>query len=78
MVQEEEDSEKKTKEKKTYENPLRARRIRIFPDIEQKAKIKGWLGAVRFCYNLLVFSYKNVGKGGVNLASMRKIVTGCP
>lgn len=59
------------KMKKSYENPLRARRIRIYPDTQQKKKIKQWLGAVRYCYNLLVAAYKNVGQGGVNLATLR-------
>jgi putative transposase len=62
------------RQKKTYENPVRARRIRIFLDKDQETKIKAWLGAVRFCYNLLVASTRNVGQGGVNLASFRKIV----
>jgi putative transposase len=60
--------------KKTYTNPVRARKIRIYPDKEQEQGIRKWLGAVRFCYNLLVASQKNVGQGGVNLASLRKIV----
>jgi len=62
------------KKKKVYENPVRARRIRIFPDVNQKEKIKQWMGAVRFCYNLLVSNYKNVGQGGVNVAVFRKDV----
>jgi putative transposase len=76
MLEEEDEKQNNNKknEKKSYENPLRARRIRIHPDTEQKDKIKRWLGAVRFCYNLLVASCNNVGKGGVNLASMRKII----
>ena len=34
--------------KKSYEHPFRARRIRIYPDKEQKEKITKWMGAVRF------------------------------
>ncbi len=68
------DEAKKKKEKKTYENPLRARRIRIQPDTKQKEGLNQWFGAVRFCYNKLVAAQKNVGQGGVNLASMTKVV----
>lgn len=69
-----EEGKKPLKEKKTYEHPLRARRVRIYPTTEQKATINKWMGAVRFCYNLLVSSHRNVGEGGVTLASMRKEV----
>lgn len=64
-----------TKEKKkSYEHPVRARRVRIYPDKDQKIGLKQWFGAVRFCYNLLVADQNNVGQGGVNKASMRKVV----
>lgn len=69
-----EEGAKEAPAKKSYDNPVRARRIRIYPDTEQKEKIKQWMGAVRFCYNLLVAAHKNVGQGGVNLASLRKTV----
>lgn len=65
---------KALKAKKSYENPVRARRVRIYPDKEQKEGILRLLGTVRFCYNLLVASERNVGTGGTNLASMRKIL----
>ncbi len=62
------------KNKKTYDNPVRARRIRIFPDKNQKKGINQFLGSDRFCYNRLVASQRNVGQGGVNLASFRKTI----
>lgn len=65
---------KKAPATKSYEKSLRARRIRIHPTKEQREILKRWFGAVRFCYNLLVAANRNVGKGGVNLASLRKTV----
>ena len=64
----------KSRKKKTYENPVRARRIRIYPNVDQKTTLKRWFGGVRFCYNSLVASQRNVGQGGIDLASLRKIV----
>ena len=68
------DQKEEKKKKKSYEKPLRARKVRIFPTQEQKTGIKQWFGAVRFCYNALVFSQRNVGQGGINLASLRKTI----
>ena len=65
-------------EKKVYENPLRARRVRIYPTPEQEAKFKVFFGAVRFCYNMLVEKYPNVGQGGVTLANLRATIAAGP
>lgn len=62
------------KKKKNYENPVRARRVRIFPDKEQKKGLDQLFGTVRFCYNTLVSSNRVVGVGGVNLATLRKTI----
>ena len=69
-----EEKKEKEEEKKKEETPIRSRRIRIFPNEAQEKIIKSWLGGVRYCYNLLVANQRNVGQGGVNLASMRQIV----
>lgn len=75
MEEEEEEKEKKKKmTKKVYENPIRARRVRIHPTTEQKEGLLKLFGSVRFCYNLLVASEQNVGAGNVNLATLRKRV----
>lgn len=66
--------QKKRKEKKVYENPVRARRIRIRPTAEQQQGLIKWFGAVRFCYNLLVRQFRDVGQGGVNLATFRQVI----
>jgi putative transposase len=69
---------KKRRETKVYDNPLRARRVRVYPTSTQEAGLRNYFGAVRFCYNLLVEKYRNVGQGGVNLADMRKVVADGP
>lgn len=53
--------------KKTYENPVRARRIRLHPTAEQKKTLSSWMGAVRFCYNLLVAKF---GSQHANLVAL--------
>ena len=65
---------KKKKQKKSYENPVRARKVRIYPTEDQKQGLNKLYGGVRFCYNLLVSNQKNVGQGGIGLVSFRKIV----
>jgi putative transposase len=60
--------------KKVYQNPVRARRILIYPDNEQKQGLLQWFGSVRFCYNHLVASEQKAGVGGNNLADLRKKV----
>ncbi len=60
--------------KKTYENPVRARKVRFYPDTAQKKKLNLWFGALRFCYNKLVETNNYVGQGGVDLASMRAVI----
>lgn len=59
---------------KRVEIMYRARRIRLHPSHEQKQILNRWFGAVRFCYNALVKANALVGRGCVNLASMRAIV----
>ena len=59
-----------------YENPLRARRIKVEPDNGQKQTLLGFFGAVRFAYNMLVTKFPDPGKGGVTLKDMRAIVHG--
>lgn len=61
-------------EKKTYEHPVRSRRIRFHPTPEQKTTLDQWFGTVRFCYNHLVAEYKNVGQGGVNRTILRQSI----
>jgi putative transposase len=70
----EEAPKKPEPEKKVYENPVRAMRIKILPNEEQEKGLNGWFGAVRFCYNQLVAKYRNVGQGGVNLAALRATI----
>ena len=72
------ETKKAPREKKTYDNPLRARRVRLYPTPEQDAKLGNFFGAVRFCYNMLVEKYRIVGQGGVNLAAMRKTIVDGP
>ena len=36
---------------KLYDNPVCVRRIRIYPTVEQKSLLVGWLGARRLVYN---------------------------
>jgi putative transposase len=73
------DTEKKVApEKKVYDNPLRARRVRVYPTPEQEAAFMNYFGAVRFCYNMLVEKYKNVGQGGVKLADLRATIASGP
>ena len=69
---------KKGFEKKVYENPIRARRVRIYPTPEQEAKFAVFFGAVRFCYNMLVEKYRDVGRGGVSLAHLRATIATGP
>lgn len=77
-VPQEEVIKKPPPEKKTYDNPLRARRVRLYPTHEQDAKLGNFFGAVRFCYNMLVEKYRTVGQGGVNLATMRATIADGP
>ena len=67
-----------TPKKKVYENPLRARRIRIYPTPQQEARFALLFGAVRFCYNMLVEKYRIVGKGGVSLKDLRETIAAGP
>lgn len=60
---------------KTYEHPIRSRRIKIYPTREQREGLNSWFGAVRFCYNLLVAKFKNVGQGNINLETLRQVIT---
>ena len=53
------------------EHFIRTRRVRIHPTKEQKQDLDKWFGSVRFCYNVLVENYPNVGQGGVNLKVLR-------
>lgn len=62
------------KQKKSYEHPIRAKKIRIYPTNEQRTKLNVYFGSVRFCYNKLVGKYKTVGRGGVTLATLRAVV----
>lgn len=69
---------KSVPQKKVYNNPIRARRIRIHPTPDQNAEFTKLFGTVRFCYNMLVEKYRNVGKGGVNLADLRATIAAGP
>jgi transposase len=64
----------KLSNKKAYEHPLRARRIRFRPTKEQREGLDRWFGAVRFCYNKLVERFPKIGKGGINLENMRNAI----
>jgi putative transposase len=66
------------RENKVYANPMRARRIRLYPTKEQEEKLGRFFGAVRFCYNLLVEKYPVVGQGGIKLADMRATIAAGP
>jgi len=65
-------------EGKVYANPLRARRIRLYPTKVQEEGLGRFFGAVRFCYNLLVEKYRVVGQRGINLADMRATIAAGP
>lgn len=72
------EEKRKVPEKKVYKNPLRSRRIRLHPTPEQEVGLGDLFGAVRFCYNMLVEKYRNVGQGGVKLADLRATIKGGP
>jgi len=63
--------EERDAKKKLHVNRLRARRIRSYPNSKQDEMLKRFFGVVRFCYNMLVEKYKNVGQGGVKLADFK-------
>lgn len=69
---------KKKREVKVYDEPVRARRIRLHPTEDQEKGLLRLFGAVRFCYNLLVEKYRSVGQGGVSLATLRDTVAAGP
>lgn len=71
-------STKQPRQKKVYENPMRARRIRLYPSPEQEQGLLRFFGAVRYCYNALVEKYRTVGQGGVTLAACRSIIASGP
>jgi putative transposase len=65
-------AERQATKRTKYTNPLRAHRVRIYPDKERQLKtLRTWFGAVRFCYNHLVERFRAVGRGGVSLKIMR-------
>lgn len=68
----------KKAQKKVYDHPMRARRVRIYPTPQQNERFKQWFGAVRFSYNMLVDKYRKVGKGGVGLANFRATLASGP
>jgi putative transposase len=44
-------SKKKVQKQRKAPEPLKARKVRIFPNASQRQKLKLWLGAVRWTYN---------------------------
>lgn len=70
--------EERDAKKKVYDNPMRAKRIRIYPTPQQEHGFKNYFGAVRFCYNMLVERYRNVGQVGVSLADFRAVIKNGP
>lgn len=60
--------------KKTYDNPVRSRRIKIYPTPEQNECFKQYFGAVRYAYNMLVAKYRNVGEPNLSLKDFRATI----
>ncbi len=68
--QKKEDQNGTERPKKTYENPMRARRIRVHPTPDQEQVILGWFGTCRFVYNQGVEATQDSTEK-VNMATLR-------
>lgn len=71
-------NDERESKKKVYDNPMRARRVKIYPTPQQDDRFKQYFGAVRYSYNMLVDKYKNVGQGGLGLADFRATIKSGP